>query len=118
MLYRQTAGHPLFTIELLRGLQERGDLLLGPGILLGRGDDTWIGKRFPARVEAVIAERISRLPQSLLSILQVACVEGEMFTAEVVGRVRTIDVQDVLRRLSGELDRKHRLISVHEHHSN
>ena len=25
MLYRQTQGHPLFTIELLRGLQERGE---------------------------------------------------------------------------------------------
>jgi predicted ATPase len=27
MLFRQTQGHPLFTIELLRGLQERGDLV-------------------------------------------------------------------------------------------
>jgi adenylate cyclase len=27
MLYRQTHGHPLFTIQLLRGLQERGDLV-------------------------------------------------------------------------------------------
>jgi len=27
MLYQQTEGHPLFTIELLRGLQERGDII-------------------------------------------------------------------------------------------
>ena len=26
-LYRHTGGHALFTVELLRGLQERGDLL-------------------------------------------------------------------------------------------
>jgi hypothetical protein len=26
-LYRHTEGHPLFTVEFLRGLQERGDLI-------------------------------------------------------------------------------------------
>ncbi|NIV32383.1 MAG: hypothetical protein GWN58_23960, partial [Anaerolineae bacterium] len=26
-LVRQTQGHPLFTVELLRGMQERGDLV-------------------------------------------------------------------------------------------
>ena len=26
-LYRHTGGHALFTVELLRGLQERGDLV-------------------------------------------------------------------------------------------
>ena len=64
MLYRQTRGHPLFLIELLRGLQERGDLLQDEN---GR----WIAgaeldlETLPARVEAVITERIDRLPQSL-----------------------------------------------------
>ena len=26
-LYRHTGGHPLFTLELLRGMRERGDLV-------------------------------------------------------------------------------------------
>ncbi|MEJ2303396.1 MAG: AAA family ATPase, partial [Anaerolineales bacterium] len=30
MLYQQTRGNPLFTIELLRGMQERGDVLRDP----------------------------------------------------------------------------------------
>jgi DNA-binding SARP family transcriptional activator/predicted ATPase len=109
MLYRQTHGHPLFTIELLRGLQEQGDLVQdregrwveGPAL-------DW--ETLPARVEAVIAERIGRLVEPLRAALRVASVEGEVFTAEVVARVRAADEREVVGHLSGELDRKHRLI--------
>ena len=109
MLYRQTRGHPLFTVELLRGLQEQGDLVqdLDGCWLEGRTLD-W--ERLPARVEAVIAERISRLAQPLRAALRVASVEGEVFTAEVVAQVRGSDEQQLLRSLSRELDKKHRLI--------
>jgi predicted ATPase len=109
MLYRQTRGHPLFTIELLRGMQERGDLVRdregrwveGPAL-------DW--ETLPARVEAVIAERIGRLAEPLQAALRVASVEGEVFTAEVVARVRGGDERKVVGRLSGELDRRHRLV--------
>jgi DNA-binding SARP family transcriptional activator/predicted ATPase len=109
MLYRQTHGHPLFTIELLRGLQERGDLVQDP-------EGRWVEGRaldwetLPARVEAVIAERIGRLAEPLRGALRVASVEGEVFTAEVVARVRAADERVVVGRLSGELDRRHRLV--------
>jgi len=109
MLFRQTQGHPLFTIELLRGLQERGDILkdsegcwvIGPSL-------DW--DTLPARVEAAIQERISRLPEAMQRILEVASVEGEFFTAEVVARVRGSFEGEMLECLSGELNRKHRLI--------
>jgi len=109
MLYRQTHGHPLFTIELLQGLQEQGDLVQdregrwveGPAL-------DW--ETLPTRVEAVIAERIGRLAEPLQAALRVASVEGEVFTAEVVARVRAADEREVVARLSGELDRRHRLV--------
>ena len=111
MLLRQTQGHPLFSIELLRGLQERGDLVQdskgrwveGPAL-------DW--ERIPARVEAVIGERISRLPRPLRAALRVACVEGEVFTAEVVARIQETDGRELVERLSGELDRRHRLVQA------
>jgi len=109
MLYRQTHGHPLFTIELLRGLQERGDLVQDP-------EGRWVEgpaldwETLPARVEAVIAERIGRLAQPLQAALRVASVEGEDFTAEVVARVLGTDERDMVQRLSSELDRRHRLV--------
>jgi adenylate cyclase len=108
-LYRQTRGHPLFTIELLRGLQERRDLVQDP-------EGRWVEgpaldwETLPARVEAVIAERIGRLAEPLQDALRVASVEGEVFTAEVVARVQVADEREVVARLSGELDRRHRLV--------
>ena len=111
MLYRQTGGHPLFTTELLRGLQERGDITKDP-------EDFWIEgptlgwERLPVRVEAAIQERIRRLPEPLQKALAVASVEGELFTAEAVARVRDVDEHKMLDYLSSELDRKHRLVQA------
>jgi len=108
-LYKQTRGHPLFTIELLRGLQERGDLVKGPDGCWVEGPELdW--ETLPVRVEAAIGERIGRLAQPLQATLRVASVEGEVFTAEVVARVQAADRREVVGRLSGELDRKHRLV--------
>jgi len=64
----------------------------------------------PARVEAVIAERIGRLARPLRATLRVASVEGEVFTAEVLAQVRAADERQMVGRLSGELDRRHRLV--------
>jgi tetratricopeptide (TPR) repeat protein len=109
MLYRQTRGHALCTTELLRGMQERGDLvqdrngmwIVGPAL-------DW--ETLPARVEAAIAERIGRLAEPLQALLRVASVEGEEFTAEVAARVLGIDRRAVVQSLSRELDQRHRLV--------
>jgi adenylate cyclase len=90
-------------------MQERGDLVHD-------GDGNWVEgstldwETMPARVEAVIAERIGRLAQPLQAALQVASVEGEVFTAEVLAQVLKTDERELLVRLSGELDKQHRLI--------
>jgi oligopeptide transport system substrate-binding protein len=110
-LYRQTRGHPLFTVELLRGMRERGDLIQDQQ---GRWveEPTLDWDRLPARVEAVIAERIGRLPEELRDALTVASVEGETFTAEVVAQVRLTDEQEMIQHLSGKLDREHHLVNA------
>jgi DNA-binding SARP family transcriptional activator/predicted ATPase len=110
-LYRQTKGHPLFTIELLRGMEERGDLVRD-------ASGQWVEGRalgwdaLPARVEAVIAERIGRLDGPSQETLRIASVEGEEFTAEVVAQVLGDDELPLLRRLSSELDRQHHLLAA------
>jgi tetratricopeptide (TPR) repeat protein len=108
-LFEFAGGHPLFTVELLRTMQDRGDLIKdadgrwreGPALDWGR---------LPARVEAVIEERIDRLEVSQRQILAVASVEGERFTAEVVARVQGIDQRELLGQLSQELEKHHRLV--------
>jgi DNA-binding SARP family transcriptional activator len=107
-LFEQTGGHPLFTIELLRELEGRGDLVQDSE---GRWSPTttldW-GK-LPAKVEGVIEERVGRLEPRLLDVLNVASVEGETFTAEVVAPVVGVDERVLIRALSQELDKRHLL---------
>ncbi len=108
-LFRHTAGHALYTVELLRALQERGHLIRdGKGRWMEGQTLDW--STLPARVEGVIEERIDRLSADLRELLQVASVEGERFTAEVLARVQSLPERGVVRQLSGELDRRHRLV--------
>lgn len=108
-MYEHTGGHPLFTVELMRAMQDRGDLIHdkqgrwveGPGLSWGE---------LPARVEAVIEERIERLDEDLREMLSVASVEGEEFTAQVIAQVQNMKERSLLRKLSQELEKRHRLI--------
>ncbi len=108
-LYQRTGGQPLFTVELLQIMRERGELTLNQ-------EGQWVQgpaldwERLPARVEAVIAERIDRLPEPLRQLLQVACVQGQDFSARVVACAHGKDEQETLNRLEQDLDGKHRLI--------
>jgi serine/threonine protein kinase/tetratricopeptide (TPR) repeat protein len=108
-LFQQTKGHPLFTIELLKSMKERMALVLdnhdrwieGPGL-------DW--DKLPARVEAVIAERIGKLPAELQKTLGLASVEGEVFTAEAIARVQGVDPDELIHRLSQDLHHRHNLV--------
>jgi predicted ATPase/DNA-binding SARP family transcriptional activator len=108
-LYQHTKGHALFTVEMLRGLQERGDLVRDEQGRWVEGT-TLNWEILPARIEGVIGERVGRLPSGLQEALKVASVEGEVFTAEVVAHVQNIDERDMIRQLSGQLDKQHRLV--------
>jgi DNA-binding SARP family transcriptional activator len=108
-LYHHTGGNPLFTIELLRGLQERGDLLQDEAGRWVEGPALhW--KWLPARVEAVFAERFGRLSAECQALLGAASVEGEEFAAEVLARVANLSLPEVIHCLSETLTKQHRLV--------
>jgi tetratricopeptide (TPR) repeat protein len=110
VLFHRTGGHALFTVELIRNMQERGDLVRdGEGYWVEGSSLDW--DELPVKVEGVIAERIGRLDDELKEMLTVASVEGEQFTAEVVARVQVMSEAEAIRQLSNELQRRHRLIS-------
>jgi predicted ATPase/DNA-binding SARP family transcriptional activator len=107
--FRQTEGHALFTVELLRSLQERGDLRQDERGRWTTGDAIdW--KTLPARVEGVVEQRIRRLDEAAQALLAVASVEGEYFTAEVVARIQGVEERLLVQRLGRELDQRHRLV--------
>lgn len=108
-LFWRTKGHPLFTVELLRTLQEQGDLVPDEnGHWQAASSLSW--GALPARVEAVIAQRIGRLSDDLRQVLRIASVEGETFTAQVVAQALHMEERSLLHALSQELDNRHRLV--------
>jgi adenylate cyclase len=108
-LAEHTGGHPLFTVELLRDMQGRGDLIRDEA---GRWTQAPVldWETLPARVEGVIEERVGRLEPELREILSVASVEGETFTVPVVGYVQGMEERQLLRWLAQQLERRHGLV--------
>lgn len=110
-LHRHTGGHPLFTVELLRALQERGELVRG-------ADGAWIAPAnlewgaLPSRAEGVIEERLGRLEGEAARSLTIASVEGERFTVEVLARVQPRDPRELVRELGETLQKRHRLVAA------
>ncbi len=109
VLADHTGGHPLFTVELLRDMQARGDLIRDEAGRWTQGPVLdW--ETLPARVEGVIEERVDRLEPELREILSVASVEGEAFTVQVVAQVQKMEERLLLRRLTRELEKRHGLV--------
>lgn len=108
-LYKQTGGHALFTVEILRDMQERGTLVRdATGAWVEGPLPGW--DTLPARVEGVIRERLDRLPAGLRALLTAASVEGESFTAEVVAAAERLEPEAVNHMLSAVLADQQRLI--------
>jgi adenylate cyclase len=107
-LYDRTAGHPLFTVELLRAMQERGDLVQDEGVWMAGPSLDW--GHLPARVEAVIQGRVGRLNEQQNELLSVASVEGEIFTAQVLAHVLDMSERQALRALAFDLESRHLLV--------
>lgn len=108
-LHRHTEGHALFTVELLRSLKESGALVQNDrGEWLQAAGPRW--ELLPPRVEAVIAERIERLPPLLRSLLEAASVQGETFSVEVLAACLAIDESQLVWMLSELVGRQHGLV--------
>jgi predicted ATPase/predicted Ser/Thr protein kinase len=108
-LYRQTRGHPLFAVELLRNMRDQE-------MLVRDEQDRWVEGpalawgMLPARVEGAIGERIGRLPEELQKALSLASLQGEEFSAEVLAEVHGAGKREVVALLSRELDKRHHLV--------
>ncbi len=108
---RQTGGNPLFAFELLRDLQNRGDLVKdSKGRWVEAAALAWTIP--PARVQAVVAKLTAGLPRVWRDILLAAGVQGPVFDAEVVAAALGIDEALVIRLCSGALSRRYNLVQA------
>ncbi|MCB0201661.1 MAG: tetratricopeptide repeat protein [Anaerolineae bacterium] len=112
-LTRHTRGHPLFIVELVSDLQERG--------LLAKDEEgRWMEPealdwtRLPARIDGVIRSRVDRLESGDRATLTTASVSGEDFIAEVVATLQGAPNREVVQRLSSDLSRRHQLVEARE----
>jgi DNA-binding SARP family transcriptional activator len=111
-LFAHTAGQPLFTVELLRAMQERGDLVRDQAGSWVEGSSLdW--STLPPRIEGIIQGRIGRLDQHEREFLSVASVEGETFTAQVTARIQGLSDRQALQLLARDLDGRHHLVREH-----
>jgi hypothetical protein len=98
-LTASTSGAPLFVVESLRLMQERGE------IAKDAVDGRWMLTRdlnegdLPSNVEAIINKRLERLPEALQELLALAAVQGTQFDAAVLAYVLERDEIEIMKML-------------------
>jgi tetratricopeptide (TPR) repeat protein len=86
---RRTGGNPFFVREVTQLLLSRG----------GLGENASGVRGIPDGVRQVVAQRLARLPQTCVSILEVAAVAGQETGIDVLVRVCDADVDTLTARL-------------------
>jgi tetratricopeptide (TPR) repeat protein len=95
-LMKESRGNPLFTVEFLRMLFDRGNLI--------REKDQWhlsveqIG--LPSKIKGVIMQRIGKLNPDQRRVLDVASVIGEKFNPNLIAGVLSKDPMEIIEALN------------------
>lgn len=108
-IHDKTEGHPLFAMNLLQYLQERGDI--------AKTNDQWVLSRpmsdieleVPETVRSMISKKVDALGEDERRALQYASVEGQEFLSTVAARLLGVDEVDLEEQLA-IIEKNHRLI--------
>ena len=96
-VHARTEGNPLFVVELLRHLADRGALYLTDGRWT---TDTAAGDiGIPPHVRDLARERVAGLDNRSAQVLQLASVVGAEFEVQVVAAVADVDIEVVVAAL-------------------
>lgn len=100
-LYESTSGSPFFTTQIIQHLVETGRIVNVDGRWtisdLDPLDD------LPASVRDVVVRRVSNLDEATQALLRTAAVIGLAFDLELLAKVTSQDVLDVLDRLESAI---------------
>jgi serine/threonine protein kinase/predicted ATPase len=116
LIFSQTEGIPLFMVELLRYLRERGVIAQVDGRWSLASDVPDLRNDLPASVRGMIRRKLERLGEQDHRLLSAASVQGHEFDSTLVASVTNLDSATVEDRLQ-VLERVHglvRLIREHE----
>lgn len=112
LLADRTEGNALFLTELLKNMEEKGEIVQDGGAwrLTAQIHDL---ADLPEKVEQTIKERVDRVTQfskTLAETLECASVEGDDFIAQVIAKVKERDDMQLLEELTEQLMAAHQLI--------
>jgi tetratricopeptide (TPR) repeat protein/transcriptional regulator with XRE-family HTH domain len=110
LLFQRTDGLPLFVVSMLRLYRESGVLRPGEdGQFDLHGEIS--ADTLPTEIDAVFARIIGRLPEELQRLLDIACIQGATFSAEIVMDVLCINRNALIAMLDTYLVRRYALIT-------
>ena len=105
-----TSGLPLFATEYLRLLEVDGALSFDMQLGTWRYTAPLGPARFPTSVRSVVRERLDRLDDDLLNVLEHCAIEGPTFDAGNIAQLMGMDLLRFIRLASRVLDRRHHIL--------
>jgi serine/threonine protein kinase/predicted ATPase len=111
LVYSRTEGSPLFLVDLLRYLRERGVISESGGRWSLARELPDLRRECPGSVRGMIERKLDRLEAGDRRLLAAAAVQGPEFDSAVVAAALNQDAADVEERLQ-VLDRVHGLVRL------
>ena len=102
VIYRKTEGNPLFMVDLVRYLRERG---------LSSDWAEEIERKIPESLRGMIERKIETLEEEQRQLLRVAAVQGFEFDSAIIAQVLERDAADTEDALQS-LERMHGLVQL------
>jgi predicted ATPase len=115
VIHARTEGSPLFLVDLLRYLRDRGVIAEGPGGWELAEPVPDFRRALPESVRGLIQKKLDQLEELDRRLLSVASVQGYEFDSGVVAEVLELGAADLEERLE-VLDRVHGLVVLRREH--
>jgi predicted ATPase len=111
LIHARTEGNPLFMVESLRYLRERGVIAPSAGGWQLAPELPDLRHEMPESVRGIIRRKLDRLDEADRRLLAAAAVQGPEFDSAVVAGALNLDAAEVEERLQA-LDRLHGLVRL------
>ncbi len=106
LIVKETGGNPLFAVEMIRMLIERGDIR--------KADGEWSSSKkggfdVPRTVQEVILRRLEKVDRSKRRLLECSSVMGERFDPHIIGTIMGMSAIQIFEMLDA-LERENHLV--------
>ena len=108
-LHKRTEGNPLFLVDLLKYLRDRGAIASREGVWRLSELAADFERDLPASVRSMVERKLGQITEADRKLLDAASVQGQEFDSAVVTRVLAVAADEVEDRLDA-LDNVHAIV--------